>query len=268
MDFIKDGIIKNGLKINDATVVSNDILGKGYSIPGRLLKGILYITIHNPSCPNSDAKTLHTALKNANKQGWRKDASWGVTVDKDYIYQSVNLNWLNYHATDGYNGIGNCYSLSIEICEYTTEKYTLEECKKYQKQAYLNAAYLTAIFMKEFNISIDNVVQHHKWYSKKDCPEYLRNKKYGYSWAWFIKEVKKAYNSLILPKYIKIISNTCNVRSVADWNSEPVAKYQKGDIYTVIDKVEAKNGKTAMYLLKTGLYITTSQKYVQNFEIE
>lgn len=270
---IKNGIIKNGLRLNKATVVSNDILGKGYSISGRLLKGKKYITIHNPSCPNCSAKTLHTALKNANNDGWRKNASWGLSVDKDYIYQSVDLDWINYHATDGYYGTGNCYSLSMEIAEYTTAKYALSQCKQYQKQAFLNAAYLTALLMKTYKISINNVVPHHKWYSTKNCPEYLRTCKYGITWDWFISQVKSAYSKINASEVedstsktdvdsddytVRIVSETLNVRKGPGTNHSINTQIKKGGVYTI---VETKDdwGK-----LKSGAgWISLNRKYVQ-----
>lgn len=274
MNNIQNGIIKNGLKIHKATVVSDDILDKGYSISGRKLKDKKYITIHNPSCSNCTAKTLHTALKNANRDGWRKNASWGISVDKDYIYQSVNLDWINYHATDGYYGTGNCYSLSIEVAEYTTTKYSLEKCKEYQEQAFLNAAHLTALLMKTYNIPIQNIVQHHKWYPEKDCPEYLRNEKYGLTWQWFIKKVKQAYAKLDAIEVdfvevdteqndnteytVRIESEKLNVRKGPGIEYDVSMQVKKGDVYTIIE-VQNNWGK----LKSEAGWISLNSKYVE-----
>ncbi|MCC3870300.1 N-acetylmuramoyl-L-alanine amidase [Terrisporobacter mayombei] len=62
---------------------------------------------------------------------------------------------------------------------------------------------------------------------------------------------------------IKVLSNTLNVRKIADWNTDPVTKVKKGQWLEVVAEVDAKNGKTNMYKLESGLYITTSPKYVE-----
>lgn len=54
-----------------------------------------------------------------------------------------------------------------------------------------------------------------------------------------------------------------NVRKVPDWNAEPVTTVKNGQYLDVIDRVDAKNGSTDMYKLESGLYITTSEKYVE-----
>lgn len=61
---------------------------------------------------------------------------------------------------------------------------------------------------------------------------------------------------------IKVLSETLNVRKVADWNADPITTVKKGQHLDVIDVVEAKNGKTKMYKLMSGLYITASEKYI------
>ena len=62
---------------------------------------------------------------------------------------------------------------------------------------------------------------------------------------------------------VKVLSDTLNVRKVADWDAEPITKVKKGQYLDVIDTVNAKNGSTKMYKLESGLYITSSDKYVK-----
>lgn len=66
-------------------------------------------------------------------------------------------------------------------------------------------------------------------------------------------------------KYVKVIykgSDGLNVRNVADWNAKPSQVVHYGEVFTVVDTVKAKNGNTTMYKLKSGTFITTSDKYV------
>lgn len=62
---------------------------------------------------------------------------------------------------------------------------------------------------------------------------------------------------------VKVLSDTLNVRKVADWDAEPITKVKKGQHLDVIDTVDAKNGSTKMHKLESGLYITSSDKYVK-----
>jgi N-acetylmuramoyl-L-alanine amidase len=53
-----------------------------------------------------------------------------------------------------------------------------------------------------------------------------------------------------------------NVRSKPSWDAEDVCGIvKKGEVFTVVEKVSG-----GFYLLKSGLYITSSDKYIQYFE--
>ena len=51
-------------KIGSAKVISNDLLPKGASIPGRTLASISHITIHNTGLVDVKANNFHRSLKN------------------------------------------------------------------------------------------------------------------------------------------------------------------------------------------------------------
>lgn len=62
---------------------------------------------------------------------------------------------------------------------------------------------------------------------------------------------------------IKVLSDSLNVRKVADWKADPITTVKKGQHLDVVETVDAKNGSTNMYKLESGLYITSSSKYVK-----
>lgn len=62
---------------------------------------------------------------------------------------------------------------------------------------------------------------------------------------------------------IKVLSDTLNVRKVADWDAKPITTVKKGQHLDVIATVDPKNGKTKMYKLDSGLYVTSSENYVE-----
>lgn len=67
-------------------------------------------------------------------------------------------------------------------------------------------------------------------------------------------------------KYLRIIADSVNIHSSADFNSSSVVgEVKKGDVYNTIAQKIERTG-TDMYKLKSGVYITASTKYVEVFE--
>lgn len=252
--------IANGKIIGTAKVISNDILPKGSSIPGRKLASIGYITLHNTGLVDVKANNFHRSLKRENALSNGRQASWTFTVDDVEIYQEVLTSWETWHAG---NSTGNKNSISIEMCMWSD--------KEKQRKTYDNAARLVVELMKMHNISIDKVVQHNKW-SGKNCPEYLRAGKHGYNWSWFIELVKKYYNgntssnTTTSSSYkrivgtIEILADSLNVRKDADFNSAVVTTLKKGQ------KVSVMAIQNGLYMIKEGQWHSAGEKYVKYTE--
>ena len=202
-------------KIGNAKVISNDLLPKGASIPGRLLASVSYITIHNTGLVDVKANNFHRSLKRENALPNGRQASWTFSVDDTEIYQEVPMNWETWHAG---NSTGNKNSISIELCMWSN--------KEKQRLTYENGARLVAEIMKIYKIPVEKVVQHNHW-SGKDCPQYLRSGKHGYNWTYFINLVKQYYNEITnvssntttttfkvgtYQKDVKVTSDVLNVR--------------------------------------------------------
>lgn len=54
-----------------------------------------------------------------------------------------------------------------------------------------------------------------------------------------------------------------NIRKTPDWNAKPITVVKENIHLDVIKEVDAKNGKTRMYQLESGLYITASPTFVK-----
>lgn len=91
--------------------------------------------------------------------GNNRTASWHYTVDNTEIWQSIPINENSWHAGDG-QAMGNCGSVSIEICENSDGNYA---------QAERNAAYLVARLLYECGLPSDAIRMHRDW-SGKNCP--------------------------------------------------------------------------------------------------
>ena len=66
-------------------------------------------------------------------------------------------------------------------------------------------------------------------------------------------------------KYLRVIADKINIHNKADFNSSSVVgEVEKGDVFTITQKI--KRTGSDMYKLKSGVYITSSEKYVEIFE--
>lgn len=63
------------------------------------------------------------------------------------------------------------------------------------------------------------------------------------------------------------IKEDVNYRNKADFSKDEYVKgiCKKGEVFTVVDSVKSNN-KTDMYKLKSGYYVTTSSKYVEDYK--
>ena len=244
----------NETKIGSANVIF-DILPKGQVIPNVKINPTT-ITIHMTGNVGAAAKNNHNYMKNCNKNGSRI-ASWHFTVDDISIYQAQSTNYKCYHA--GCTN-GNNTSIGIEICMFNDEKRQL--------QAYKNAIELVKILMAYHNFDASQVKRHYDW-TKKHCPAWLQEGKWGYTWSWFKEQLNNKPSQptvqptpqpsveIGVPFLATIIVDELNIRKEADFNSEVVGVVKKGGVYTI---VEVKNG---LGKLASGAgWISVNEKYI------
>ena len=234
-------------KIGAAKVIV-DIVPKGHCIPNVKIAPTS-ITIHQTGNVGASAKNNHNYMKNINKSGARI-ASWHFTVGHDEIYQAQSTNYKTYHAgcTSGNNS-----SIGVEICMYND--------KEKQVQAYKNAIALVKILMAYHKFDISKVKRHYDW-TKKHCPAWLIEGKFGYNWTWFKKQLAASTTQptqgAFKPYVVKIICDELNIRKEASFDSPVVGVVTKGQAFTI---VQEKNG---LGKLKSGAgWISLGGKYVQ-----
>ena len=141
---------------------------------------------------------------------------------------------------------------------------------------------------KKFNIEINsNNIKPHAWFTSGGTMlnDYIPSRSaktcagtnffgYGVSKAGFekfikeVKEYKKATGTTpvatpINKFKIRVLSDSLNVRKVADWNAPAITTVKKGQYLEVVELVTPLNGSTKMYKLESGLFITASTKYIE-----
>ena len=221
-----------------------DILPKGKVIPNVLMVNN-FITIHNTGNIGAPAKNNHNYMKNCNKHGERI-ASWHFTVDDKEIYQAAPANMRCYHAG---TSRGNNTSIGIEICMFND--------KERLRKAYMNAIELVKILMKYYNLSADKVRQHYDW-SKKDCPQWLRSGKFGYTWSWFKSQLVVSDNEDDGTFLVKVLVDELNIRTGPSTDYRIVGQVHKDEVYTIT----AVNGNWGKLLSGKG-WLSIHSKYVK-----
>ena len=233
-------------KIGTAKVVV-DILPKGKVIPNTTIKPTS-ITIHMTGNVGASARNNHNYMKNCNKNGSRI-ASWHFTCGYDEILQAIPTNKKGYHAGCSQ---GNNSSIGIEIAMYND--------KEKQLQAYKNAIELVKILMQYHKFSTSQVKRHYDW-TKKHCPAWLIEGKWGYTWTWFKNQLTETAKEEFKPYIVKIIyegKDGLNIRKEATTSSAIMGVVYCGEAFTI---VEEKNG---FGRLKSGLgWISINSKYVK-----
>ena len=220
-----------------------DILPAGRVIPDTKIT-TRTITIHNTGNIGAPAKNNHNYMKNCNKTGERT-ASWHFTVDDQYIYQAIPTNKKAWHAG---NAKGNNESIGIEICMFNDAER--------QRKAYENAIELVKILMAYYNFDSSKVVRHYD-YSKKSCPTWLIQGRYGYDWQWFKKQLIAPTNTSDTFT-VKIICDELNIRSGPGTSYKVVGTVKKNQVYTIVG-VSGDWGK-----LKSGAgWIALGSKYIK-----
>lgn len=238
----------NETMIGTAKVIV-DILPAGKVIPNTKITPTS-ITIHQTGNVGAPAKNNHNYMKNCNKSGDRI-ASWHFTVDDKEIYQAQSCNYKTFHAG---NATGNSSSIGIEICMF--------DDKERQKKAYDNAIELVKILLSYYGWTIDKVKRHYDW-TKKHCPAWLIDNKFGYNWNWFKTSItsNKPASSVTTPNdafVVKVTVDSLNVRKGPGTSYAVVTSIKKGEAYTIVET----NGSWGK--LKSGIgWINISSNYVK-----
>ena len=125
----------------------------------------------------------------------------------------------------------------------------------------INAIELVKILMAYHKFDTSKVKRHYDW-TKKHCPAWLQEGKWGYTWSWFKKQLtaktetkkEETFKSYV----VKILVDELNIRKEANFDSAVVGVVKKGQAFTI---VEEKNG---LGKLKSGAgWISLGSKYVQ-----
>lgn len=193
------------------------------------------ICIHETDNPKAGADAdAHSRLQ---YRGNSRQASWHWQVDDQEAVQSFTHNWRCWAAG---NTQGNNEAIHIEICVNSDGNY---------KQAVQNAARLVSIIMKEEQLTINDVVQHH-YYSGKNCPRMMRGGSI-ISWNQFLQMITES-EGLTVSQYNELKAE--NAKLQAEIQNIKDALNKKADLISNKDITNAEEMKEAWeWAVKEGL---------------
>jgi N-acetylmuramoyl-L-alanine amidase len=158
-----------------------------------------YITIHSTQNKSGDAFNHALALKKGALRATRRPGgnrigflTWHFTVQDNLAIQHLPTREQGEHAD--FDGVGNNYSIGIEMCEHrgNDRAQTIERTAK-----------LAAYLMYTNGIPLSGVVPHYHWPRHgtsplhKNCPHFLLdNGRPGRTWRWFLSRVQLHYQRL------------------------------------------------------------------------
>lgn len=148
-----------------------------------------FLTIHQTgnTARGANAK-MHAQYQITNaRMSVPREASWHWQVDDFRAIQSFEHSVQCWHASDG-RGDGNLNSIAIEGCINVDSNY---------KNAVKNMAKLAAKILKDENIPLSNMLQHHDFArDKKNCPAQIRGGLEGITWQVFQQLVQNELDLL------------------------------------------------------------------------
>ena len=217
--------------------------------------------VHN-TYNDAPARNEANYMKNNNNK-----VSFHHVVDDKEVVHCIPENRNAWHAGDG-NGNGNRKYIAVEICYSKSggEKFTAAE---------KNAAQFIAKGLKAKGWGIDRVKKHQD-FSGKYCP----HRTLDLGWQRFLNLIKSYMSGTNTPSKpskpssgklepysgcITVIysgKEGLSYHKTPDFDSSSVAgTVEKGTVLTVVGKIKADGG--TLYKVKSGWYITASEKYVR-----
>lgn len=213
-------------------------------------------------CTVDKAVSQNAHLSEVVKMANRQDLDWFISIhfNNDAARKG--------HGVEAYTYLGRQYPDAVEVCENIaalgfnnrgvkagTGLYVIRKTKA--KALLIEVCFVNEPDASTYNRMFDDICKAIV-YAMTDyvAPELPAEKKEQY--APTVKPEKK--------KYVKVICDELTVRNAPSWDE--LAKdhlVKRNEVFTVAEgPITVGNGK--MYKLKSGLYITASERYVQVYE--
>jgi N-acetylmuramoyl-L-alanine amidase CwlA len=157
---------------------------------------IKYLVIHETGNRDKGANAkAHASYLNNVAKAKTPSVSWHYTVDDKEIYQHIPDDEVAWHAGDGTkNPGGNMNGIGIELCVNSDGDFA---------KTIANAVWLVGYLMKKYGFnSVGWIVRQHWEFSKKNCPQMMREQGL---WPSFMQSCQNEIDKLNAPAPVVII---------------------------------------------------------------
>lgn len=206
-------------------IIEDIIPQKGGKVRPGEVHSKKWIVIHETgnSSKGADAHNHSVYLKNLAAANTTY-VSWHYTVDDHEIYHHIPDNEIAWHAGDGRNSDGgNVSGIAMEICVNSDGDFN---------KAMDNAAWLTAKLLKENNLPLSAVKQHHDFAPNgKNCPQTIRDKGL---WNTFLNKV----NNYLKGTNTQSSSGSNNQQTVTDFKVNDIVQFVGNTHYKSADATQ------------------------------
>lgn len=167
------------------------------------------------------------------------------------------------HGVEAYTYKGRQYQDAIEVCEFIAALGFTNRGVKEGSGFYVVRKTKAKSILLEVCFVNDPDASNYKDKFEQICVAI------AYALADYVQAAPKPVAPVQLPekkKYVKVIVNDLAVRKSPSWDKAAVAgRVQKNEVFTIANGPIKIDGGS-MYRLKSGLYITASEKYVTVYE--
>jgi N-acetylmuramoyl-L-alanine amidase CwlA len=214
------------------------------------------VVAHSTDTPEATAQ----AESNYFHRAWKSAQAFvHFFVDWDGVIQTADTNYRAWGA----GAVANQWAVHVELCE-------TKDNVKFQK-AYSNYINLLAKLLKDKNLTIDNLYTHDEITRKFAGTTHHDPVDYLASHSISIVKLKDDVNKILNPpkpaqpaktRLVVVDVDSLNIRKIPSWDSSAICgKVKKGDAFTIIKELPE------FYQIKSGFYITKSNKYVHTKEL-
>lgn len=210
------------------------------------------------NCTVDKAASQDAYLAEVVKMANRQDLDWFISIhfnnDKARKGQGV----------EAYTYKGRQYPDAVEVCEHIAalgfknrgvkEGTGLYVIRKTKAKAIL----IEVCFVNEPDAST------YKQMFEEICKAIV------YAMANHVEVTEIPETPAVLPEkkaYVKVLLDGLSIRKSCSWDASAVCgTVNKNEVFTVVDMQTPAGAKTPLYKLKSGVWITTSEKYVEYYE--
>ena len=206
-------------------------------------------------CTVDKAASQSAYLQKAVEMANRTDLDWFISIHFNNDAKKAG------HGVEAYTFQGRQYPDAVEVCEHIAALGFTNRGVKAGSGLYVIRKTKAKSMLIEICFVNDPDASAYQQKFEQICAAI------AYALADYVQAQPKPVAPVQLPEkkqYVKVLVDDLAVRKSPSWDKSAVAgRVRKNEVFTIAEAVKVGGG--SMYKLKSGLYITASEKYVSTY---